>query len=566
MSQGGTETTAAAIRRVLEQFGTRSVFALAGASQSLLLDELDRHGFAIVPTRHETATVGAADGYARVTGRLGVAMINQDQGLPNAVTGILSAYEACAPVLVLIGRDPEGLLDPEHPLGMDALPLARPITKAVRYVTDPTRVAEAIAATGRVALSGRPGPVAVCFAEDHLQHLNDAAVAPARMITRPPLPAPGAVDVEEAVGLIEAAQRPIIIAGGGAAASGAAAILGRLAQQFGIPVLMNATARGLIPEDDRLGWPWPLAQSGVGDADLVIWAGARMTRRFGHGLPPRFASGARTIQIDLHGQELGKHRAVTLPIQADVTLALTALADALQAAGVSSFDPGWLREALTERISAIARAGSTPTGSIHPYALCRSIASRLSGEHLFINDGATILGRMFAVLRMQHPYRYLDSYPLGSMGIGTPLSLGACAALAEDAAAKRVVLVTGDGSFGFYAGELSSLVQMGYDPLIIVANNGGWGNELRTQPIKIKRTVNANLGPADYAAMGRALGCAGMTVAEPAELEQALDHAFAADGPMVLDVRVPEPPDGDPERTIVYDDLVKAKSRYFTHN
>jgi acetolactate synthase-1/2/3 large subunit len=328
---------------------------------------------------------------------------------------------------------------------------------------------------------------------------------------------------------------------------------------------MNATARGLVAEDDVLGWPWPLAQTGVAQADLVIWAGARMTRRLGHGLPPRFARDAVMIQIDVEAAELGKHRAVSLPIQADVARTLSAIADQLAAHRTPAGNPDWLANGLAARIAAINAVPSNASDAINPYDLCRGIAARLTRHHMFINDGATILGRMFAVLRMQHAHSYLDTYPLGSMGIGTPLALGACAGHAEAASGQRVVLLTGDGSFGFYPAEISSMVAMGYNPIIVVANNGGWGNELRTQPAKIKRTLNAELGQIDYATVARGLGCDGLTVDSTDELDPALDHAFSSSRPIVLDVRVPEPADGDPQRTIVYDDLVETKSDFFTN-
>jgi acetolactate synthase-1/2/3 large subunit len=564
MNQRASETSAQATRRVLEHFGTRTIFALAGASQSALLDELSKHGFTIVPTRHETAAVAAADGYARVTGRLGVAALNQDQGLPNAITGLLSAFEACAPVLALIGRDPEGQIDPEHPLGMETLPLARAVTKAARYVSDGRRVAEYVAAAGRLALAGRPGPTAVCFAEDHLTQRVAGTISPQQMITAAALPAPNPADVVHAAKLIAAAHRPVIIAGGGAARSRAGGVLTALSQNYGIPVLMNATARGLVAEDDVLGWPWPLAQTGVAPADLVIWAGARMTRRLGHGLPPRFSPDALMIQIDVEAAELGKHRAVRLPIQADVSLALSAIADQLAALGMPAGNPDWLARGLAARIAAINKIPTTNGDQISPYALCRGIAARLTAQHMFINDGATILGRMFAVLRLQHAHSYLDTYPLGSMGIGTPLALGAAAGHAELGSGQRIVLLTGDGSFGFYPTEISSMVAMGYNPIIVIANNGGWGNELRTQPGKIKRTLNAQLPQVDYATVARGMGWEARTVASPTELDPALDQAFGSSLPFLLDVRVPEPADGDPERTIVYDDLVETKSDFFT--
>ncbi|HRX90307.1 MAG TPA: thiamine pyrophosphate-binding protein, partial [Steroidobacteraceae bacterium] len=130
MTQNGP--AAAAVRAVLEKYGVRSVFALAGASQSVLLDEVDRHGIRIVQTRHESATVGAADGYARVRRGIGVAVINADQGMTNAATGVQSALEACSPVVVLVGREPHSWIEPELQIDHDALAVLRPIAKWAR--------------------------------------------------------------------------------------------------------------------------------------------------------------------------------------------------------------------------------------------------------------------------------------------------------------------------------------------------------------------------------------------------------------------------------------------------
>ena len=163
-----TDTASGAVRAVLEQYGVRSVFALAGASQSVLIDDLDRHGIRVVQTRHETATAGAADGYSRMRRSIGVAIINADQGMANAVTGVQSAFEACSPVVILVGREPHSWIEPELPVDHDALALLRPVAKWARTCHSAQRLSEYVEVACRKALAGRPGPCVVSYPKDLL--------------------------------------------------------------------------------------------------------------------------------------------------------------------------------------------------------------------------------------------------------------------------------------------------------------------------------------------------------------------------------------------------------------
>ncbi len=183
-------TSANAVRCVLQQYAVRSVFALAGASQSVLLDELDKNGIRIVQSRHETATVGAADGYARTRRGVGVAVINADQGMANAVTGVQSAFEACSPVVILVGREPHTWLEPEHPVDHDELAVLRHVTKWARTCHSAARLAEYVEIACRKALSGRPGPCVVAYPKDLLTREVSLGIAPAtaRIQRHGPLP------------------------------------------------------------------------------------------------------------------------------------------------------------------------------------------------------------------------------------------------------------------------------------------------------------------------------------------------------------------------------------------
>lgn len=566
MLQG--RNAASAVRIVLEEYGVRSAFALAGASQSVLIDELDRHGMRIVQSRHETATVGAADGYARVRRSIGVAIINADQGMANAVTGVYSAFEACSPVVVLVGREPHNWIEPELPVDHDALALLRPVAKWARTCHSAQRLSEYVEIACRKALAGRPGPCVVSYPKDLLTQEVRPGVAEGKTSHAMVRSAPDPAAITKVVGLFECAERPVIIAGSGAYWSGAGSALRQISARFGVPVLMNAMGRGLVPEDDHLGWPWPVAQTSADQADLVIWAGARLSRRFGYGLAPRFGRHVPMVQIDLSAEELSRNRPVDVPLLADVRLSIEHLHEALVAGGVPSRDPAWLGEALRGRLRVFAEKAARTATNVNPYRIGTLLRERVDPDMRLVNDGAVILTRMLGVLRFDGPGSYVDTYPLGSMGMGTPMAIGAAIAEQDEAALqgrapRRTVLVTGDGSFGFYPSEFATAVNEKLCLSVIVANNRSWGNELLMQPAVIGRTLNADLGDIDYAAIGRAMGLDGEVVASNDLLPAALDRALTNPRPSVLDVRVDEAPLEEKELTLLYSDVENTRVKHF---
>ena len=563
-------TSANAVRCVLQQYAVRSVFALAGASQSVLLDELDKNGIRIVQSRHETATVGAADGYARTRRGVGVAVINADQGMANAVTGVQSAFEACSPVVILVGREPHTWLEPEHPVDHDELAVLRHVTKWARTCHSAARLAEYVEIACRKALSGRPGPCVVAYPKDLLTREVSLGIAPATARIQRARPAPDPTAVADAANLFAHAKRPVVIAGSGAYWSGADHVLRRFSERFGVPILMNAMGRGLVPEDLNLGWPWPVAQTAVGQADLVVWAGARPTRRLGYGLAPRFSPQAHMIQIDICAEELSRNRPMDVPMLADVKLAIEQLHGSLDAQGAPRGDARWLSEALVDRVGVFVEKSEQQTPQVNPYRIGTELMQRIGSGTLLVNDGAVILTRMFGVLRFSVPGAYADTYPLGSMGMGTPLAIGAAVAerdfaADENRAPRKVVLVTGDGSFGFYPSELATAVIENLPITVIVANNRSWGNELIMQPAVIGRTLNADLGDIDYAAIGRAMGLFSEVASSNSELPGALDAVLASSRASLLDVRVTESPLEAREMTLFYTDVENTRARHFSH-
>lgn len=534
------ETGGQAMVAAFRAAGLRTVFSLAGAAHAPLLRDLEQADFHIVSSRNENATVAAADGFARVTGLPGVAMIAGHQGLPNALGGIRTAQLACSPV-VLLASVSEGSSESMDEETNDPLDIVKPYVKWAKTVTDVNRIEEYLNAAFYRARSGRPG-VAVLGIPTHLEDakLKAGASPPtAKSIASRPGADPAAI--ADLAARIAAAERPLVLVGTGAALSGAGPELRQLAERYGLPVFGHALGRGLVPEDLDHGYPWALAQVAAKHADLVIAVGIRLQQRIGFGMAPRFAETAVFAQIDIDAGEMGRTRTIDLPVQADAKAALGALLAALEAAPPTPRSRDWVGEALAARLARLDELGRDDSQPIHPLAIARALMERLPPETIFVADGADVYNWMSSTMRMRSDRCYLDHYPLGSMGIGTPLALGAAAGarqIAEDTGTpeRPVVLVTGDGSFGFYPAEFNSAALAGLKITCLISNDGNWGTERNALLIKLGTTVNCVLGQIDYHLVAQGFGVGGEHVAEVADLGPAIDRALAAQGSVVLNV------------------------------
>ncbi len=533
---------AQAVCQVLESYGVGTTFALGGASHTFLLDALERRGVGIISTRHETGTVAAADGYSRVTGKLGVALIISDQGVPNAITGIATAFHACSPVLVLVARLPTASLEAHAETDHDKQALIGSIVKYSRTVPSAERLAEYVDVAARHALTGRPGPTVLVIPQEFFtaQVRSMDIPRPKRLLATLPGPSPDAV--ETACDMLAAAERPLIIVGAGGTRSGAGPALAALAARYRIPVLGNGLGRGLVAEDDQLSFSWPFGQFGARHADLVLVLGARLKQRLGFGLPPRFSPGAKWIQVDIAAEEQHRNRPIDLPIAADAGLTCAAIAAALEArAFVPNWSGDWLKASLAEREQRLAELSELPSAPVHPLALGRAIMQELPQDAIYVGDGAAIQNWMYATIRVRQAPGFMDHYPLGSMGIGTPLALGAAAASKELAAQngereRPVILVTGDGSFGFYVAELDSFSLAGLSAVIVVGNDRAWGTERHGQYKAIQRAVNTDLGEQRFELVAQGFGCSGERVEDLTGFCERIRSAFNTPGTTVFNV------------------------------
>jgi len=526
---------------MLQEIRVDTVFCLSGAAHAYLLREMVSAGITVISTRTEAGTVAAADGYARVKGGLGVAMIAGKQGLPNAVGGVRTAQLACSPVLVMASVYDAPSTEAIGDEATDPLVATAPFAKWSRSVPSAARVEEFLGAAIHAATSGRPG-VSVLGLPTHFAKAEIPARSPMLAIKQDPSsPSPSWDAIARAADLIAGAKRPLILAGTGSALSGAGDALTSLSA-LGIPVFGHALGRGVVVEDMKSGFPWPLAQVAARHADVVISFGLRLGQRIGYGMEPRFSRDARFIQIDISPSELGRNRQIEIPIVADARLAAVELLTALEWRGYKAPEgTGWVGDAIATRLDRLDELGRVEEGPIHPLRIGRELMRLIPQDAIIVSDGADIYNWMSGVLRIRSPRSYLDHFPLGSMGIGTGLALGAAAAAKEaarlhGAVERRVVLITGDGSFGYYAAELNSMKLADLPIACVISNDGAWGTEKNGHLMHWDESVNCELGQCDYHLIGQAYGCIGKKVTTPDELAPALELALTAAEPSVINV------------------------------
>ncbi|MEZ5498210.1 MAG: thiamine pyrophosphate-binding protein [Steroidobacteraceae bacterium] len=532
-----------AIAERLQRHGVRTVFALGGASHSHLLLALADAGVAIVGARHESGCVGAADGYARISQRLGVALIVGEQGLPNAMNGIATAFHACSAVLVLVARLPDSWTEADAEIDGDQLAMVAPLVKWARRVPCAARLAEYLDSAAKHALSGRRGPVVLQIPADYLGAIVESAASlPTPRLAEPPGPASTAI--ASAAGLLAGAKRPLLIAGAGACYGGAGAALRELSERFAIPVAGNGLGRGLLAEDWQHSFNWPYAQIAACHADVVCVVGARLKQRLGFGLPPRFAADARFIQIDIVADEFSRNRRIDVPIAGNAGRSCEALLRALASLpGPAAARRDWLGEALQPRRRFLQDLASRPGAALHPLALGARVAASNDADAIVVGDGADIQTWMYGAIAVKRAPGFLDHYPMGAMGSALPLAVGAAAAARDIArengsTARRVMMTTGDGAFGFYPAELHAAVMAALPLTIVIGNDGAWGTEYHGQMRALGRSVNTELTALDYELVARGFGATGHRATTTDELDQALQVAARDAGVQVINALI----------------------------
>jgi acetolactate synthase-1/2/3 large subunit len=530
--------------RALEHEGVRQVFTLHGGHLDAIFDACLKHNLRVIDTRHEQAAAHMADGWARTTGRPGVAMVTAGPGVTDAVTGVANAYMDSIPMLLIGGRSP--LLDDELlPLqgGIDQMGLMRPITKWAYSVTHNARIPEFVAMAFRHAVSGRPGPVFLEIPIDVLfaRAEEESVRFPEHYRPKAP-PGPSRDALARALQWLAEAERPAILAGGGVWFAQAARELTQFAELTHTPVMANHKARGSIPEDHPLCFggfgaihPGAHKRQDKPSADLVILLGTRIGL-FTGGRNSVIPPDARVIQVDIEPEEIGRARNIELGIAADCG---EFLRQAIDAIGTIKFDPHqeWL-----ERLSAIRTAQfhrwdealKNDDGPIHPVRLMREIAQVLDSDAIVVADGGETAAWMSNAWKVRSPGSFMTHGYLGCLGTGLPFALAAKVAHPD----RQVFCIVGDGSAGLNFSEFHTAIRHDLPITVVINNDRQWGMSKHGQELSWGkgRHVATELGMVNYERAAAGLGAHGELVERAADIAPAMKRALGCGRAACLNV------------------------------
>lgn len=524
------------IAGMLKREGVQLIFTLSGGHIFPIYDGCITEGIRVIDTRHEQAAVHMAEGWARFTGRPGVVAVTAGPGVMNALPAIAVAAQSAAPLVVIAGRSSLALRDLGSMQDMDQLELVRPMVKWARSVYQVERLPEYVATAFRQAKMGRPGPVFLEVPIDIIkQNVGEGAKVryPTNYCSQNrPFACEGAI--KEAADLLGGAERPVIIAGSGVWWSGASDELVAFVEKTSIPVYTRTMARGAIPEDHPLcGGFYPL---GLMQADVALILGTRLDWTLGYGRPPLFPPGLKTIQVDIHAEDIGKNRPVDVALPGDVKAVLGQLAAALES-GKMSADPQWpatvqvLKKVAADTVCQEAASDAEP---LHPARLCAEVQQFMPRNTALVADGGDIAG--FTVLSMQTftpgGLQWVGAF--GHLGVGLPYAIAGKLAYPE----RPLILITGDGSLGMSIMEFDTAVRHNVPVVCVVSNDGGWGQIRRVQrrTYSRDRVICTDLNCDRYDKLVETLGGFGILVEKPEDLKPALQKAFDSGKPACVNV------------------------------
>ncbi|HKV88302.1 MAG TPA: acetolactate synthase [Candidatus Dormibacteraeota bacterium] len=517
------------IALALKRAGVSHLFTLNGGHIWPILVGAAEHGIRIVDFRHEQSAAFAAEGWAKVTRECGVAAVTAGPGVTNSMTMLAQAQSGDSPVFLIGGRAPMARWGMGSLQEMDHVDVVRSLTKrAVTLASAEDAYAEAAEAV-RTALSHRTGPVFMDVPIDVFFGAADLPEATEHLLPDPG-PPPDPDLVQRAAMLISDAKRPAVIAGGNVWWARAERELQSLVEAAHLPLTVNGMARGMLPP----GHPLFFARArgpALGEADLILVIGAQLDFRLNFGRPPVFADEARIVYVDVDDHR--KHRAAEVAIYGDLRAAIAALAQAVSGTAGQAGWLGRLREAESaarQRDQAMTAAESTP---VHPARLIAEVDRFLDPDAIIVGDGGDFVSFAGRLIERQKPGLWVDPGPFGALGSGPGYAIAAKLAHPD----RQVLILSGDGAFGFSAMEFDTMVRHRIPVVCVVGNNGIWALEKHPMQKLLGVSIAADLGQGTrYDKVVEALGGHGELVERPEQIRPALERAFKSGLPACVNV------------------------------
>jgi acetolactate synthase-1/2/3 large subunit len=516
------------IARRLKAHGVTKLFTLSGGHIFSIYDGCREEGIDIVDTRHEQAATFAAEGWAKVTRTPGVAALTAGPGVTNGMSAIASAQQSASPILVLGGRAPAMRWGMGSLQEIDHVPFVAPLTKLAATAGSPDEIPGLVDRALAAAMEPHSGPTFLDFPMDHVfSEGEDTGIEGALHDVLAESEADG--DIERVLALLDGAERPVIMAGTNLYWGRGEHALRELAERRGIPVYLNGQARGCLPADHELFFSRARGD-GLKGADVALVIGVPMDFRLAFGAS--FGEDTKLVVID----RAEPARAHPREVEASLYGGIDGTLRALVGDGTPDRTRDWvahLRGKETEKRAAERAELDDGRAPLHPMRLYRELGEMLDRNAIVIGDGGDFVSYAGRVIDTYEPGCWLDPGPFGCLGTGPGYALAA--KLAHPG--RQVVLLVGDGAFGFSGMEFDTLARHGVNVVAVMGNNGIWALEKHPMEFLYGYSVAAELRPETrYDQMVEALGCHGELVRTPEDLKPALARAFEAGAPALVNV------------------------------
>jgi len=523
--------------QVMKKHGIDHLFGIVGGHVYPIFEGCAAEGIRVIDVRHEECGAHMAEGWALTTGRVGACIGTAGPGFTNMLTGVANAYAGSSPILAIGGRAGVREFDTGALQDFNQIDIVKPMTKFARSILETTRIPEYFDMAIRHATNGRPGPVYLETPQDRLHAELDPSDVPMPSATAArSTPGGNPRDIERAIELIDRAERPVVVAGGGVWWAQAQDDLRAFVERAGLPLFTRAAGRGCVPDDHPLVIApglaaHPATQGALAQADLIILLGTRFGFTFeARAVPPT----TKIVRVDIEPAALSNGRDAEVGIVGDAGVVLRQLSDGVKKAS---------HEAWTEQLQASAEllvqamepALNSDQSPIHPLRLFNEISKFVDADTVLSVGGGDMCAWGNLILPATGPGQFLSitSSIFGCLGVGVPYGIAAKLAHPE----KKVIVTTGDGSFGLTCMEMETAVRHDIPIVTVVGNDQSWGM-IKRGVVKQRGEAHAacDLAPTRYDKIVEAMGGHGELVEKPGDIGPAIQRAIDSGLPACVNV------------------------------
>lgn len=527
-----TLTGAQILVQTLNKLGVNTIFGYPGGIVLNVYDELSRQdAIKHYLVRHEQAAVHAAEGYARVSGKCGTVIVTSGPGATNVVTGLANAYLDGYPLVVITGQVSSELLHQDAFQEVDIIDITKSCTKKNFQVKDVRNLEKTLAYAYSVAMSDRQGPVLVDITKNVFSQKTEFVDNISLPISKPLVDIP---DVKQALSYIINAKRPLIIAGGGIVQAEASKEIFEFAKLLNIPVVSTMMGLGTFPADNEnyIGmvgiFGYPGANQAIREADLIFAVGARFNDRIRCCFPNN-ELGKRLIHLDINENEISRIVPASIGITGDAKEVLSVMIAMVREQNINK-DMEWLKEAEKFKINNLKPLKRS--AKMHSFELMQKIYECIKDKNIVVT---TEVGQhqVWAAryLKFNSPRKFITSGGLGTMGFGFPAAIGA--AVANN---QSVICIAGDGSIQMNLQELALCKDYNLPVKLFILNNGYLGMVRQFQEKTCdERYFATKISNPDFLKLAESYGAKGIRVDRLEDVENAINTAFAYDGPFIVD-------------------------------